>query len=607
SLKGEQVSFATGDIFHHSYLSDIPKLPEQSGKKNKLFSINLVPFSQIRERGFEVHDDGLPIISMDVKETLDFTKEEFFSLYDFDADIDVGESLQEGLTDEEFAELVDNVIKNEIREGEGANFLISRKFHGKVSEINPEDAMTIFSRLCKSEITPYMVFCFFDQEHFFIAASPERHLSIKDDIAYMNPICGTLPKKPETLKQDLTSFVQDEKEINELFMVVDETLKLMMPLCPSGGEIVGPYLREMRTLIHTENELKGKTDWNLVEAFRETMFAPTMIGSPLKSACRIIRKYENEGRRYYSSALMLLKHDENGKQELDSAITIRMVEFQKNGHFTVQAGASIVRDSIPRKEAIETRVKALGMLKAITTPETEERRLPGVYSPEIEKLMLARNDRLSPFWINKQSLNETPKELKGKSIFIINNEDDFVYMMAHLLEHMGASVKIKSIKNIGKGIDAARNFDMVIIGPGPGDPNDRQDPKMNKIRNIIEILRKGEGGQKFFGICLGHQVLCSELGLSVEKLPFPLQGVQKSVNIFGDKYELGFYNTFCPKIRPDFFSSSFSVAEDQEGFVFATRASDFGSIQGHPESILSKDGYRLLQNELSRLLFPEIQ
>ena len=68
--------------------------------------------------------------------------------------------------------------------------------------------------------------------------------------------------------------------LDELYMVLDEELKMMARICGEGGTIHGPYLKEMSTLIHTEYELEGRTSMDPVDAFRDSMFAATMIGSP---------------------------------------------------------------------------------------------------------------------------------------------------------------------------------------------------------------------------------------------------------------------------------------------------------------------------------------
>ena len=76
----------------------------------------------------------------------------------------------------------------------------------------------------------------------------------------MNPISGTFrlgSSDTDTLKPRFLDFLHDEKEIYELFMVVDEELKMMCDICDKGGQVLGPFLKPMSHLVHTEYFLAG--------------------------------------------------------------------------------------------------------------------------------------------------------------------------------------------------------------------------------------------------------------------------------------------------------------------------------------------------------------
>ena len=124
----------------------------------------------------------------------------------------------------------------------------------------------------------------------------------------MNPISGTFrlrgrPGDARAQAGELLDFLADEKEIYELFMVVDEELKMMCDICHEGGQVLGPFLKPMSHLVHTEYLLAGRTDRDVREVLRDTMYAATVTGSPVENACRLIKKYETEGRGYYGAAL----------------------------------------------------------------------------------------------------------------------------------------------------------------------------------------------------------------------------------------------------------------------------------------------------------------
>ena len=82
-----------------------------------------------------------------------------------------------------------------------------------------------------------------------------------------------------------------------------------------------------------------------------------------------------------------------------------------------------------------------------------------------------------------------------------------------------------------------------MFGGGPGDINDMDDPKMNRLREIMA----DRGNTPLLGICLGCQAICQYLGIKVRKLETPLQGVQKDAIISPDRMmkKVAHYNSFA--------------------------------------------------------------
>ena len=104
-------------------------------------------------------------------------------------------------------------------------------------------------RLLERERGAYWTYCFFTGDRYLVGASPERHVSVHGGDVRMNPISGTFrlrgPTDAGERKARLLEFLADEKEIYELFMVVDEELKMMCDICHEGGQVLGPFLKPM--------------------------------------------------------------------------------------------------------------------------------------------------------------------------------------------------------------------------------------------------------------------------------------------------------------------------------------------------------------------------
>jgi 2-amino-4-deoxychorismate synthase len=585
-----KVHYASGQLTTSWRLDEMPR-PGTLASPTPV--ISMVPYAQLRERGYVTHDGNEPILTLVPDE---YREVDLLDVVDFDTPVSTVGEPSYAPTDEELVGVLDRVIHEEIQRGEGSNFLIARRCDVAIADFTPAVAHAIFGRLARNERGAYMTFCFYDGERYFIGASPERHLTYRGGTVLMDPISGTLPRKDLQKQADLLAFLADPKEVHELFQVVDEELKMMARICGKGGVVRGPFLKEMSSLVHTEYRLEGVATMDPVQAFRESMYAATMIGSPLENAARVIHRHERESRRYYSSALVVMGLDEHGDEYLDSAITIRTMEVSPEGLATIRSGASIVRDSVPEKECLEIRAKAAGLLRAISSPEPGEPFLSQYLDERVAEVLDSRNRYLSRFWLDRQSDTILAPQLAGRSVLIIDNEDQFTQMLKHVLEHIGLKTTLCDYRD--EQIDL-EGHDLVLVGPGPGDPNDVSHPKMARSHAIIADLLAREA--PFVAVCLGHQILSRTLGLTVVPVDPPLQGVQETVDLFGRREPVGFYNTFFA-LAPEQAPEGVQIASNELGRVIALRGPHFASFQFHVESVLTTNCVPILQETLSRLL-----
>ena len=360
------IELLTGQVVDVDLLADIP-LTDGAGAPQEVLA--LVPFRQVRERGFECHDDDAPLRCLIVRDRRLLDRDE--ALANLPAApiplVDAGFDIP----DDDYAAIVRRVIADEIGLGEGANFVIRRDFTAGVDADPATAALTWFRALLDYERGAYWTFCIVTPGHVAVGASPEAHVSARDGIVTMNPISGTF-RHPEggATAETLTEFLESTKETEELFMVVDEELKMMSAVCSDGGRITGPHLKEMSRLTHTEYVLRGRSRLDPRDILRETMFAPTVTGSPMQNACTVITRHERTPRGYYSgvAALFTPRTDAilpgESTHDLDAPILIRTA-YLAGGRLRVPVGATLVRHSDPYGEVSETHGKAAGMLGAI--------------------------------------------------------------------------------------------------------------------------------------------------------------------------------------------------------------------------------------------------
>ncbi len=587
-----------GTVTMPGTLADIP-FPEEAGHAHETRHevLTIVPFRQIGERGFACVDDGAPLISMTITDQGKVTVADALRRLPTVPIKLLGEHFD--LTDGEYADTVRRIVADEIGGGEGSNFVLKRSFVAEIDDYTPLHALAFFRGLLQRETGAYWTFIIHTGTSTFVGASPERHVSLHDGTAVMNPISGTYryPPSGPTLP-GLMDFLADSKEADELYMVVDEELKMMARICDTGGRVLGPYLKEMARLAHTEYFIEGRSSGDPREILRETLFAPTVTGSPLESACRVISKYEPAGRGYYGGIAALIGRDEHGGRTMDSAILIRTADIDSSGGIRIGLGATLVRHSDPDSEAAETRAKAAGLLAALGAGEPERFR----EHPSVRAALARRNVNIASFWLAGSETRSRPDPLLvGRQVLVVDAEDNFTCMLDHQLRSLGAYVTVRRFDE-PYTLDG---YDLVVLGPGPGDPLDAAHPKIAHLQQAVGTLLRER--RRFVAVCLSHQVLSVRLGFALARRDVPNQGVQREIDLFGARERVGFYNTFAARSRADVVHchdiGAVEVSRDsQTGEVHALRGPGFASLQFHPESVLTQNGVRIVGTATRKVL-----
>ncbi|WP_433206845.1 anthranilate synthase family protein [Dactylosporangium sp. CS-047395] len=554
-----------------------------------------LPYRTIAERGLACVDDGAPLLafavtwvdSLPVEEALAFLPAAAPDLTEGGFDLDDGE----------YAKIVRQVVAEDIGGGTGSNFVIRRTWRARIADFTRWGAAAVFRGLLRAERGAYWTFLLHSRGRTLLGATPESQARLDSGIAAMNPISGTYRYPPGgPTARGLRAFLADRKETEELFMVADEELKTMARICDGGGRLRGPWLRPMSRLAHTEYIIDGPTALGPAAVLRATLPAPTVTGSPLAAACRVIAEREGTGRGYYGGAVALL-----APGSLDSALTIRTAEIAPDGAVTIAVGATLVRHGDPAAEAAETRAKAAALVAAFKG-ENAATVLPKL--PRVDRALRRRNAGLSPFWLGRPV---RLKPLAGR-VLIIDNEDDFTAMLARLIEVLGLRVDL--------GTKLRDGYDAVVLGPGPGDPRDRSDPRIDRLHEIARRLLAER--TPTLAVCLGHQVLADELGLPIRRLTRPAQGEPRRIPGFG---QVGFYNTFVAVCGPaegvpnhrmnaihvttvrDGVREPIGILRDAAtGAVHAMRIGRARSIQFHVESVLTEHGPAILRRLLAEIL-----
>ncbi|MCR2053310.1 anthranilate synthase component 1 [Actinomyces bowdenii] len=251
------------------------------------------------------------------------------------------------------------------------------------------DALAAYRVLRRSNPSPYMFYLAAPDFELF-GASPESALlySARTGQVAIRPIAGTNPRglapdgsidheRDTRLELELRT---DAKEVAEHVMLVDLARNDVARVCRPGTRQVRDLMRVDRysRVMHLVSEVSGELaeDLDALDAFRASMTMGTLTGAPKLRAAELIRTAEGVRRGSYGGSVGYIR----GDGELDTCIVIRSA-FVAGGQALVQAGAGVVADSVPAKEAAETLHKARAVLEAVAAAQGRALEISAVVDP----------------------------------------------------------------------------------------------------------------------------------------------------------------------------------------------------------------------------------
>ncbi|TGA97835.1 anthranilate synthase component I [Sporolactobacillus shoreae] len=433
----------------------------------------------------------------------------------------------------------------------------------------------VFRRLQQINPSPYGFLIHLNEEEFLVGCSPEMFVRVDGATVETCPISGTIKRRGSVIEdaEQIKTLLGSAKEESELTMCTDVDRNDKSRICvPGSVEVVGR--RQIETyshLFHTVDHIKGliKKDFDAIDAFISHMWAVTITGAPKLEAIKWIESHEKTPRGWYGGAVGWLGFNGN----MNTGLTLRCLRLQR-GVAQIRVGATLLYDSVPDSEEQETLTKAKALLEA-----------------------------LKPHTPSKEECTEHQKKERHHShlrLLFVDHEDSFVHTLSAYFQTLGAEVTVCRSPVARKLIkDGSEPIDLVVLSPGPGEPNRFQ---MNEtIRLCLERRLP------IFGICLGLQGIVSYFGGQLDTLPVPAHGKSSTVIHDGDsalfsglplQFKAGRYHSICAvQISPELKVT----ARSGDGVVMAVehRNLPIAAVQFHPESIMTLSenaGMKILEN-----------
>ncbi|MDG4714530.1 anthranilate synthase component II [Winogradskyella marincola] len=186
-----------------------------------------------------------------------------------------------------------------------------------------------------------------------------------------------------------------------------------------------------------------------------------------------------------------------------------------------------------------------------------------------------------------------------KKVLVIDNYDSFTYNLVHYLEDLNCEVTVK--RNDKLALEDVDAFEKIVLSPGPGIPDE--------AGLLKDIIKTYASTKSIFGVCLGLQAIGEVFGGELENLRNVYHGVATQVTLavndeilfkgLNPTFEVGRYHSWV--VKNNLPESLEATSFDENGQIMSLRHKtyDVRGVQYHPESVLTPNGKKILENWLN--------
>ncbi len=193
------------------------------------------------------------------------------------------------------------------------------------------------------------------------------------------------------------------------------------------------------------------------------------------------------------------------------------------------------------------------------------------------------------------------------SLLLLDNHDSFTWNLVELLRRTG-KVKVKILTPEHLQIGELKFYDRIIFSPGPGLPHEQ--PAMFDVLRVVEQLWNDDGKSiPVFGVCLGFQAIAEHFGGTLFNLPAVVHGQPRKLNIIRPDHrvfngisegsDVGLYHSWAVDrtTLPECLDP-LALSSDGTLMALAHKTLPVCGVQFHPESIMTRDGKKMIENWL---------
>jgi anthranilate synthase len=443
-----------------------------------------------------------------------------------------------------------------------------------------------YERLRRRNPAPYEFFLNLGQGEYLVGASPEMYVRVTGDRVETCPIAGTVPRGANPLADaaNIRELLTSAKDESELTMCTDVDRNDKSRICvPGSVRVIGRrqielYSRVIHTVDHVEGRLRPGFD--ALDAFLTHMWAVTVTGAPKTWAMQFIEDHEASPRRWYGGAVGVLGFDGS----MNTGLTLRTAHI-RDGLASVRTGATLLFDSDPAAEELETRLKARALLEVLAEADAAS-----------DHPAAGSGEQRSGATTAGSARSDADLPGAGMRVLLVDHQDSFVHTLASYFAEQGAAVTTLRA-GFDPGLLDHYAPDLVVLSPGPGRPSDFG---CSGLLSELDSRRLPA-----FGVCLGLQAMVEHAGGTLNLLATPRHGRAGLVRVTGGKL----FDGLPAEFAAGRYHSLHATADEVKGgfdvtavisdpaarlgevvMAIENTASGRWAVQFHPESILSADG-----------------
>lgn len=186
-------------------------------------------------------------------------------------------------------------------------------------------------------------------------------------------------------------------------------------------------------------------------------------------------------------------------------------------------------------------------------------------------------------------------------ILVLDNYDSFTYNLIHYVKEL-TDAQVDVFRNDKISLEDVGKYDKILLSPGPGIPSE--------AGILLDVIKQYAPTKSIFGVCLGVQAIAEAFDGEIFNLDQVYHGIETKMLRTDDtevlfqgidkEFAAGRYHSWNVKGEnlPDCFKVT---ATDEEGLVMAVRHKEYDvcGVQFHPESVLTPEGKKMVQNWLT--------